>query len=255
MRSGRPPPQRNLRESAPIPPSFALNAFPFDTSHEHARKQGRITRHRPTRLAHQAPPVQFAPPHASGPRPPHDEPAQADGLPPERRWLAVISLGVAVSMAVLDGSIANIALPTIASQMHATPAASIWVVNAYQLAVTISLLPLASLGDIHGHRRIFCYGLVLYTIASIVCAVATTLPELVLGRVLQGFGGAGIMSVNGALIRFIFPDPSSVEASVTTSLSSPPPPPPAPRSPPPSSPSPVGPGCSPSRCRSASSPC
>ena len=133
------------------------------------------------------------------------DPVQADGLPPERRWLAVVSLAVAVSMAVLDGSIANIALPTIASQMHATPAASIWVVNAYQLAVTISLLPLASLGDIHGHRRIFCYGLVLYTIASVVCAVATTLPELVLGRVLQGFGGAGIMSVNGALIRFIFP--------------------------------------------------
>jgi len=117
----------------------------------------------------------------------------------------MISLGIAVCMAVLDGSIANVALPTIAREMHATPAASIWVVNSYQLAVTISLLPLASLGDVYGHRRIFCWGLVLYTLASIGCAVATSLPQLVLGRVLQGFGGAGIMSVNGALIRFIFP--------------------------------------------------
>jgi MFS transporter, DHA2 family, multidrug resistance protein len=129
----------------------------------------------------------------------------ADGLPPERRLLAMVSLGISVAMAVLDGSIANVALPTIASQMHATPAASIWVVNAYQLAVTISLLPLASLGDVYGHRRVFCWGLLLYTIASVGCAAATTLPQLVLARVLQGFGGAGIMSVNGALVRFIFP--------------------------------------------------
>ncbi len=128
-----------------------------------------------------------------------------DGLPPDRRLLAMLSLGVAVCMAVLDGSIANVALPTIARQMHASPGESIWVINAYQLTVTISLLPLASLGDVHGHRRIFCWGLLLYTMASIGCALATTLPELVAGRVMQGFGGAGIMSVNGALIRFIFP--------------------------------------------------
>ncbi len=136
-------------------------------------------------------------------RPPMTDPT--DGLPPERRLLAMMSLGVAVCMAVLDGSIANVALPTIARQLHATPAGSIWVVNAYQLAVTISLLPLASLGDVYGHRKVFRWGLLLYTLASIGCALATTLPQLVAGRVLQGFGGAGIMSVNGALIRFIFP--------------------------------------------------
>ena len=129
----------------------------------------------------------------------------ADGLPPDRRLLAMLSLGVAVCMAVLDGSIANVALPTIAREMQATPAESIWVINSFQLAVTISLLPLASLGDVHGHRRIFCWGLLLYTVASVMCALATTMPQLVAGRVLQGFGGAGIMSVNGALVRFIFP--------------------------------------------------
>ncbi len=132
-------------------------------------------------------------------------PEAADGLPPDRRWLAMLAVGIAVCMAVLDGSIANVALPTIAQQMNATPASAIWVVNSYQLAVTVSLLPLASLGDIYGHRRVYCWGVLLYTLASVGCALSNTLPELVAGRVLQGFGGAGIMSVNGALIRFIFP--------------------------------------------------
>jgi len=136
-------------------------------------------------------------------QPPATDPT--DGLPPDRRLLAMLSLGVAVCMAVLDGSIANVALPTIAGQLHATPAAAIWVVNSFQLAVTVSLLPLASLGDVYGHRRIFCWGLLLYTLASVGCALATSMPQLVAGRVLQGFGAAGIMSVNGALVRFIFP--------------------------------------------------
>jgi DHA2 family multidrug resistance protein-like MFS transporter len=78
-------------------------------------------------------------------------------------------------------------------------------VNAYQLAVTVTLLPFASIGDIYGHRRVYVWGLGLYTAASFICAVAPSLPVLVIGRVLQGFGGAGIMSVNGALVRFIFP--------------------------------------------------
>ncbi len=128
-----------------------------------------------------------------------------DGLPPAQRLQAMIAVAIAVCMAVLDGSIANVALPTIGLQMHASPASVIWVVNSYQLAVTISLLPLSSLGDIYGHKRVYCWGVLIYTLASVGCALSTTLPELVAGRVFQGFGGAGIMSVNGALIRFIFP--------------------------------------------------
>jgi MFS transporter, DHA2 family, multidrug resistance protein len=128
-----------------------------------------------------------------------------DGLPPSQRWIAMLALSISIAISVLVGSIANVALPTIARDMGVSPAESIWVVNAYQLAVTVSLMPLASLGDIHGHRRIYCWGLGLYTIASLGCALAPTFHGLVLARVLQGFGGAGIMSVNGALIRFIFP--------------------------------------------------
>jgi DHA2 family multidrug resistance protein-like MFS transporter len=129
----------------------------------------------------------------------------SDGLPPPQRWRAMLALAIATAMSVLVTSIANIALPTIAHDMDATPGASIWVVNAYQLAVTVTLLPFASMGDIYGHRRVYVWGLVVYTAASLICALAPSLPILVIGRVLQGFGGAGIMSVNGALVRFIFP--------------------------------------------------
>lgn len=129
----------------------------------------------------------------------------ADGLPPGTRWVAMLAVAIAVAMSVLVGSIANVALPTIADDLGVTPSDSIWVVNAYQLAVTVTLLPFASLGDVYGHRRVYVWGLALYTAASLVCAIAPSLPVLVAARVVQGFGGAGIMSVNGALIRFIFP--------------------------------------------------
>lgn len=129
----------------------------------------------------------------------------ADGLPPPERLRAMITLAIAVAMSVLDSSVANIALPTIAHELHATPASSIWVVNAYQLAVTVSLLPLASLGDIIGYKRVYSVGLAIFTLASALCAVSQSLPMLVAARVLQGLGGAGIMSVNTALVRFVFP--------------------------------------------------
>ena len=64
---------------------------------------------------------------------------------PQRMW-AILTIALGLTLAVLDGGIANVALPTIAREVHTSPANSIWVVNAYQLAVTISLLPLSSLG-------------------------------------------------------------------------------------------------------------
>lgn len=128
-----------------------------------------------------------------------------EGLPPGERWRAMATIAIAVSMAVLDSAIANIALPTIARDMATTPAATVWVVNAYQFAVAVSILPLAFLGDIQGYKRVYMAGLVVFTLASLGCAMAPSLPLLVAARVVQGLGGAGIMSVNTALIRFIFP--------------------------------------------------
>ncbi len=128
-----------------------------------------------------------------------------DGVPLPRRWWAVATIGLAITLAVLDSAIANVALPTIATDLHATPAASIWVVNAYQLAITISLLPCASLGEIYGYQRVYRTGLAVFTLASLGCALSDSLVTLTLARVVQGFGAAGIMGVNTALVRFIYP--------------------------------------------------
>jgi DHA2 family multidrug resistance protein-like MFS transporter len=132
-------------------------------------------------------------------------PDLTDGVPVPQRYWAILTIGLGLTLAVLDGAIANVALPTIATDLNTSPANSIWVVNAYQLTVTISLLPLASMGDIFGYRRVYQWGLVVFTIASLGCALSWSLPTLALARVIQGFGAAGIMSVNGALIRFIYP--------------------------------------------------
>ena len=131
--------------------------------------------------------------------------AVPDGVPLPQRYWAILTIALGLTLAVLDGAIANVALPTIARDLDASPASSIWVVNAYQLAVTISLLPLASLGDIYGYRRVYQCGLVVFTIASLGCALSDSLATLTIARIVQGFGAAGIMSVNGALVRFIYP--------------------------------------------------
>jgi DHA2 family multidrug resistance protein-like MFS transporter len=130
---------------------------------------------------------------------------EPDGLPsPQRQW-AMLAIGLAIAMAVLDGAIANVALPTIARDLRATPADSVWVVNAYQLVITILLLPLASLGEITGYRRIYRIGLAVFTLASLGCALSASLGLLTLARVVQGVGAAGVMSVNAALVRYIYP--------------------------------------------------
>ena len=98
-----------------------------------------------------------------------------DGLPMAQRYWAIVTISLGLTLAVLDSSIANIALPTIAADVHTSPSNSIWVVNAFQLAVTISLLPFASLGEIYGYRRVYRFGFVLFTIASLFCATADSL--------------------------------------------------------------------------------
>ena len=128
-----------------------------------------------------------------------------DGLANPQRLLAFLTLAMAISMAVLDGTIVTVALPTMGRQFAVAPESAIWIVNAFQLAVTVSLLPLAALGDMFGYRRVYWWGLALFTMASLACALAPTFAVLIFARVVQGLGAAGIMSVNIALIRFIYP--------------------------------------------------
>lgn len=142
-------------------------------------------------------------PSAPAPTPeaptPEDKPMTAR----EKRGMAAIM--IAVSLATLDTAIANTALPAIAADIHATPAASVWIINAYQLAMVATLLPFAALGGKVGHRRVYLAGLVVFILSSVVCAMAWSLPSLAAARVLQGIGAAAVMSVNAALIGAIFP--------------------------------------------------
>ncbi|EEL0088857.1 MFS transporter [Salmonella enterica] len=133
------------------------------------------------------------------------EKTRADGLPLPQRYGAILTIIIGISMAVLDGAIANVALPTIATDLHASPASSIWIVNAYQIAIVVSLLSLSFLGDMFGYHRIYKCGLVVFLLSSLSCALSDSLQMLTLARIAQGFGGAALMSVNTALIRLIYP--------------------------------------------------
>jgi DHA2 family multidrug resistance protein-like MFS transporter len=137
--------------------------------------------------------------------PPHLSRDAEDGLPADRRRLALAVIVIGTVMAVLDSSIANVALPTLARELRTDAASSVWVVNAYQVAVTMLLLPFASLGDVVGYRRIYTLGIAVFTLGSLGCALATSLAALVAWRVFQGVGAAALMSIAPALLRSIFP--------------------------------------------------
>ena len=112
--------------------------------------------------------------------------AAPDGLATPARYWAVASVGLALFMTVLDSAIANVALPVIARDFGAPPADSIWIVNAYQLAIVTTLLPLASIGEKVGFRRVYLVGLTVFTIASLACSLSHSLGLLTAARALQG---------------------------------------------------------------------
>lgn len=117
----------------------------------------------------------------------------------------MLAIWLALTMAILEGTIVNVALPSIAADLQAPAAVSVWIVNAYQLAITALLLPLAALGDRIGYRRVYLPGLAIFITGSIACALSTSLGTLIAARVLQGVGGAAIMSMNAAIVRATFP--------------------------------------------------
>jgi DHA2 family multidrug resistance protein-like MFS transporter len=119
--------------------------------------------------------------------------------------MAMLVLSVGILMAQLDAGIANLALPVITRALSVSAATSVLIVNAYQVSVAISILPLAALGDAWGYRRIYLGGLATFTVASLICAFSGSFYLLVAGRVLQGLGAAGMMSVNMTLVREIYP--------------------------------------------------
>lgn len=117
-----------------------------------------------------------------------------DGLPLSKRYWAILATALGVGISVIDVTIANVALPTIARDLGTSPSVTIWIVNAYQMAITISLLSFSSLGDIYGYRKIYLSGVLLFSITSGICACADSFWTLTAARILQGFGAAAITS-------------------------------------------------------------
>ena len=128
-----------------------------------------------------------------------------NGLPVPLRWGAIVAVAFGVSVSVVDSVIANVALPTLAAEFGISSANSVWIVNAYQLALITTLLIFSNMGDIIGYRRIYISGLVLFTAASAGCALSSTFVSLIAWRAVQGIGAAAITSVNTTLIRIIYP--------------------------------------------------
>ena len=132
-------------------------------------------------------------------------PAESEALPtPQRYWvLACVLCGVALMS--LDGAIANIALPTMARDLGASNAGTVWVVNIYQLGSVVCLLPAAALGEIFGLKRVYATGLIIFTLSSLACALSPSLPVLILARFVQGMGCACIAAIGPAVVRDIYP--------------------------------------------------
>ncbi|WPL82645.1 MFS transporter [Bordetella hinzii] len=131
--------------------------------------------------------------------------APPDGLPTPRRYYAAATVLTGMSLSVLDATIANVALPTIAADLNSPPSAAVWVINAYNLAVVTMLLPMSAVAERIGFRRMFTIGLALFTLASLGCAVSGSLLQLSLARMVQGIGAATLMCMFGGLVRNIYP--------------------------------------------------
>jgi DHA2 family multidrug resistance protein-like MFS transporter len=124
------------------------------------------------------------------------------GLPEPRRTVAIMAVLLAMALVVLDASIVNVALPTMAESLRTTPALSVGIVTAYQVALVIGLLPCAALGESRGYRPVFTAGIALFIAASVACALSPSLGWLIAARFIQGLGGAAIMALGIALMRF-----------------------------------------------------
>jgi len=128
-----------------------------------------------------------------------------DGLPGRERARVMFAVMMTTLMGVFDGTMINIALPSMAQAMHVPASYAVWFANGYLLAAAMTLMIFASLATLYGTRPIFLAGLATFTLTSLGCALATT-PEMLTGmRVLQGIGGAATLSIAPAILRSVFP--------------------------------------------------
>src|ERR1700678_1464255 len=124
-----------------------------------------------------------------------------------KRWLARVVFCTGFLMIILDQTIVNVALPSIQHDLHFSQSGLAWVINAYLIAFGGLLLLVGRLGDLIGRRRIFLAGLVLFTLASLVCGISDSQTMLISARFVQGIGGAMTSAVILGMIVTMFPRP------------------------------------------------
>lgn len=127
------------------------------------------------------------------------------GLQGRQRHLAVFTILVGIALSVLDTTTIAMGLPTMTRELGVSADQAVWIINAFQLAVLVALLPVAHWGGRVSFRRVYLGGVALWGVASAVACLADSLPVLVAARVAQGLGAAGLMGVNMALVRLVWP--------------------------------------------------
>ncbi len=133
-------------------------------------------------------------------------PSLRPGPAPTRSpWVGFSAVAVGTVMATLDGSIVNVALPTLRRELAASFAGVEWIVSAYLLVISATLLALGRLGDLVGHRRVYVGGLLLFTVGSGLCGIAPGLERLVAARSVQALGAAATMAMGPAIVTALFP--------------------------------------------------
>ena len=128
-----------------------------------------------------------------------------DGLSLPRRYAAIGALSAGTALIIIDGGIATVALPSIAQDLGVDSASIVSIVTIYQLMLVMLLLPFAGLGERIGLKRMYQYGQLIFTAATLLCFFAKSLPFLLIVRAAQAIGAAGALSVSSALIRSTYP--------------------------------------------------
>jgi len=121
------------------------------------------------------------------------------------RWVLAATI-LASSMAFIDGTVVNVALPALQTSLNATAVDVQWVIEAYSLLLSALLLVGGSLGDHYGRRRVFLIGVALFASASAACGFATSIRQLIAARALQGLGAALLVPGSLAIISSSFSD-------------------------------------------------
>jgi DHA2 family multidrug resistance protein len=124
---------------------------------------------------------------------------------PVNRWVVALTVLTGTIMAVLDSSIVNVALPSMSGNLGVTVEEITWVVTGYILSQVIVMPITGMLAQRFGRKRLYQFSVALFTVTSMACGLARTLPVMVLFRVLQGFGGGVIMTASQAILRETFP--------------------------------------------------